>query len=69
MADLSWMTKIFLGLKLIKFEEKSKFLNKEIGGLSSIQRTNITLRMDKVLRMGHYLIVAHTTHLSQNIFI
>ena len=34
------MTKIFLGLKRIKFEEKSQFLNKEVDGLSSVQRTN-----------------------------
>ena len=53
-------------MKLIKFEEQSQLLIKVIDGLFSIQRIKTYCCIwGKVLQMGHYIIIAHVTHLTR----
>ena len=49
-------------LKLIKFEEKSQFLFKVMMDCSVYKEHKDNI-WDKALPMGHYLLVAYTTHL------
>ena len=60
---LKYLNNNFRDRNLLNLKKKNKFLTKVIDGLIMYYTLYINIPLHKVLCMGHYLTVAHTTHL------